>query len=200
VAYAAGYERRHYTLREATLPVLEEGARPVRVLHVSDLHMTPGQTAKQRWVADLARLEPDLVVNTGDNLAHQRAVPAVMSALAPLLDRPGLFVFGSNDYFAPTPKNPARYLLGMVPALVLVSLLLWYPFAIKTHEGWSLGRPETRSHDYYGRFMYWFSAGLSLHRAHHLHPELTWLELRAHVQPAPSEGGRWLPRRRMEVT
>src|SRR5690349_5866473 len=81
VAYAAGYERRHYTLREATLPVLEAGARPVRVLHVSDLHMTPGQTAKQRWVADLARLEPDLVVNTGDNLAHQRAVPAVMSAL-----------------------------------------------------------------------------------------------------------------------
>jgi predicted MPP superfamily phosphohydrolase len=111
VAYAAGYERRRFTLREATLPVLAEGARPVRVLHISDLHMTPGQTDKQRWVADLARLEPDLVVDTGDNLAHQRAVPAVMSALAPLLERPGLFVFGSNDYFAPTPKNPARYLV-----------------------------------------------------------------------------------------
>jgi predicted MPP superfamily phosphohydrolase len=111
VAYAAGIERRHFTLREATLPVLEEGSRPVRVLHISDLHMTPGQTDKQRWVADLARLEPDLVVNTGDNLAHRKAVPAVMSALAPLLDRPGLFVFGSNDYFAPTPKNPARYLV-----------------------------------------------------------------------------------------
>jgi len=110
IAYAAGVERRRWTLREASLPVLAPGSRPVRILHVSDLHMTPGQTSKQRWVADLAALEPDLVVNTGDNLAHPRAVPSVLSALNPLLERPGVFVFGSNDYFGPTPKNPARYL------------------------------------------------------------------------------------------
>ena len=72
--------------------------------------MTPGQRSKQRWVAALAELEPDLVVNTGDNLAHPRAVPAVLAALDPLLSLPGLFVFGSNDYFGPTFKNPARYL------------------------------------------------------------------------------------------
>ena len=111
VAYAAGVERRRWTLREATLPVLAEGARPLRVLHISDLHLTPRQHDKQRWVAELAALEPDLVVNTGDNLAHPRAVPAVVAALGPLLDRPGLFVFGSNDYFGPTAKNPARYLV-----------------------------------------------------------------------------------------
>jgi uncharacterized protein len=111
VAYAAGVERRRWTLREATLPVLAEGARPLRVLHISDLHLTPRQYSKQRWVARLAELEPDLVVNTGDNLAHPRAVPAVVAALGPLLDFPGLFVFGSNDYFGPTPKNPARYLV-----------------------------------------------------------------------------------------
>lgn len=111
VAYAAGIERRHWTLREATLPVLAEGARPLRVLHVSDLHITPGQRSKQRWVAALADLEPDLVVNTGDNLAHPHAVPAALAALGPLLERPGLFVFGSNDYFGPTIKNPARYLV-----------------------------------------------------------------------------------------
>jgi uncharacterized protein len=110
VAYAAGVERRRWTLREQTLPVLAPDARPLRVLHVSDLHLTPRQRSKQRWVAQLAELEPDLVVNTGDNLSHPRAVPAVISALGPLLERPGLFVFGSNDYFGPTPKNPARYL------------------------------------------------------------------------------------------
>jgi len=110
VAYAAGVERLRWTLREATLPVLAPGARPLRVLHVSDLHLTPRQRSKQRWVGQLAALEPDLVVNTGDNLAHPRAVPAVVAALGPLLERPGLFVFGSNDYFGPTPKNPARYL------------------------------------------------------------------------------------------
>ncbi|WP_291416591.1 metallophosphoesterase [Actinophytocola sp.] len=111
VAYAAGIERTHWTLRQATLPVLSEGARPLRVLHISDLHMMPTQRSKQRWVAELADLDPDLVVNTGDNLAHKHAVPSVVRALGPLLDRPGVFVFGSNDYYAPRPKNPARYLI-----------------------------------------------------------------------------------------
>jgi predicted MPP superfamily phosphohydrolase len=111
LAYAVGIERRHWTLRQATVPVLSPGSRPLRVLHISDLHMMPGQKSKQRWVAALDALEPDLVVNTGDNLAHKQAVPAVVRALGPLLDRPGVFVFGSNDYYAPRPKNPARYLL-----------------------------------------------------------------------------------------
>jgi uncharacterized protein len=110
IAYAAVIERRHWTLRTATIPVLTPGARPLRVLHISDLHMLPGQTAKQRWVHGLADLNPDLVVNTGDNLAHRQAVPSVLRAFGPLLDKPGLFIFGSNDYYAPKPKNPARYL------------------------------------------------------------------------------------------
>jgi len=111
LGYAVGIERRHWTLRTAELPVLAPGARPIRVLHVSDLHMMPGQKSKQRWVGALHELEPDLVVNTGDNLAHPQAVPSVLRALGPLLDRPGVFIFGSNDYYAPRPKNPARYLM-----------------------------------------------------------------------------------------
>jgi predicted MPP superfamily phosphohydrolase len=111
LGYSVGIERRHWTLRQATLPVLAEDAPELRVLHVSDLHMTPNQSSKQRWVAALDELEPDLVVNTGDNLAHQQAVPAALRALGPLLERPGVFVFGSNDYYGPKPKNPARYLL-----------------------------------------------------------------------------------------
>ena len=110
IAYSAGIERTHWTLRKATLPVLAPDARPLKVLHISDLHMLPDQRSKQRWVAALDKLEPDLVVNTGDNLAHLHAVPSVLRALEPLLSRPGVFVFGSNDYYAPKPKNPVRYL------------------------------------------------------------------------------------------
>lgn len=109
IGYAALVERTHWTLRTATLPVLPERAAPLRLLHVSDLHMLPDQRSKQRWVAALAQLEPDLVVNTGDNLAHLGAVPGALRALGPLLERPGVFVFGSNDYWAPVPKNPGRY-------------------------------------------------------------------------------------------
>ena len=111
VGYAAGVERRRWTLRQYRLPVLPEGSRQLRVLHLSDLHMTPNQRSKQQWVAGLADLSPDVVVNTGDNLAHPQAVPAVLAALGPLLEFPGVFVFGSNDYFGPRPKNPARYLV-----------------------------------------------------------------------------------------
>jgi predicted MPP superfamily phosphohydrolase len=109
VGYAAGIERNAFVLREATLPVLDPGSPVLRVLHISDLHMMPNQRRKQAWVRALDKLEPDLVVNTGDNLAHRTSVPAVVQSLGPLLDRPGLFVFGSNDYFAPKAKNPLKY-------------------------------------------------------------------------------------------
>jgi hypothetical protein len=32
----------------------------------------------------------------------------VLDALGPLLDVPGVFVLGSNDYYAPTLRNPLR--------------------------------------------------------------------------------------------
>jgi predicted MPP superfamily phosphohydrolase len=111
VAYAAGYEARAYTLRHVEMPVLAAGRRAMKVLHLSDIHLTPGQRKKQRWLRNLCRLEPDLVVNTGDNLAHRDSVPFLLDALGDLLDIPGVFVMGSNDYFAPTARNPARYLL-----------------------------------------------------------------------------------------
>jgi len=112
VAYGAGYEVRSYRLRRVEVPVLAPGEPDLRVLHLSDLHLTPGQTSKRAWVRRLAELNPDLVISTGDHLAHPDAVPPLVDALGPLLDVPGAFVFGSNDYYAPSFKNPARYFEG----------------------------------------------------------------------------------------
>jgi predicted MPP superfamily phosphohydrolase len=97
-AYASLYERTRWTLRRFDVPVLAPGSKPLTILQISDLHMTAGQHSKQQWVAGLAALEPDLVIDTGDNLAGIDAVPTVMKALDPLLDRPGAFVMASNDY------------------------------------------------------------------------------------------------------
>lgn len=110
LAYSVA-ETGRFVLRRVTLPILGDGIPTLRVLHLSDLHMTPGQRRKQEWVRSLAALKPDLVINTGDNLAHLDALPAVLDAFDGLLDRPGAFVLGSNDYFSPTFRNPARYLL-----------------------------------------------------------------------------------------
>jgi len=109
-AYAA-WEARQYTLRRVTVQVLPPGHRSLRVLHLSDLHLTPGQTRKQDWLRGLGALRPDLVINTGDNIAHRESVPVLRESLDGLLDVPGVFVFGSNDYYSPTVRNPMRYLL-----------------------------------------------------------------------------------------
>jgi predicted MPP superfamily phosphohydrolase len=111
LAYASLVERNLFTLRRFDVPVLGADAEPLRILHLSDLHMMPDQRRKQRWVASLAATDPDLVVVTGDNLADPDAVPGALRALQPLLDLPGAFVFGSNDYRGPVWRNPLRYLL-----------------------------------------------------------------------------------------
>jgi predicted MPP superfamily phosphohydrolase len=99
-----------YKVRTATLPLLPKGSKAIKVLHFSDLHLTP---KRKREIADIKSfidLRPDLVISTGDFLAHKDAVGPVINALGDLLDLPGLFVFGSNDYYAPNFKNPFSYL------------------------------------------------------------------------------------------
>jgi predicted MPP superfamily phosphohydrolase len=109
LAYSVA-EAHRYTLRRTEAPVLPAGQPTLRVLHLSDLHLTPRHTGRMAWVSALDALEPDLVVVTGDFLAHPDAVPSVLTALGPLLERPGLFVLGSNDYYAPALVKPWRYL------------------------------------------------------------------------------------------
>ena len=109
-AYASVIERNWFTLRRHEVPVLSPGTAPVRLLHLSDLHLTPGRHRLMSWVRSLDALDPDVVVNTGDSIAHARAVEPFLDSLGPLLDRPGVFVYGSNDLYSPAPKNPLRYL------------------------------------------------------------------------------------------
>src|SRR5262249_48817002 len=109
LAYASLIERNLFTLRRFDVPVLASDAEPLRVLHLSPLRRTPGQHRKQAWAPPPTATDPDLVVTTGDNPPHPDAVPAVLRALGPLLEVPGAFVFGSNDYRGPVLKNPFGY-------------------------------------------------------------------------------------------
>ena len=118
---SAHHQTRNFQLQEYELPLLAPGTlagaggagggkASFDILHLSDLHMIPGQRAKVEFVSSLDALEPDLVINTGDNLSDEAGVPWVLDALDPLLNRPGAFVFGTNDYWAPRPVNPLKYL------------------------------------------------------------------------------------------
>lgn len=111
-AWGSLVERNRFTLRREILPILEPGARSLTVLHLADLHLAPWQRAKQEWVRSLADLEPDLVINTGDNLGHVDAYEALEYTLAPFASAAGVYVNGSNDYVGPSFKNPMRYFTG----------------------------------------------------------------------------------------
>ena len=112
IGYAVVVERNWFVLRRLEIPVLPAGTGPLRVLHISDAHLTPGRKLLMSWIRSLDDLDPHLVVNTGDSIAHRQSVELFLDSLGPLLDRPGAFVLGSNDLFAPEPANPAMYLRG----------------------------------------------------------------------------------------
>ena len=99
-----------FKLREVSLPILPTDSPDLRILHFSDLHLTPTRRTEIRDIQSWSALEPDLVISTGDFLAHKDAVDTVINALGDLLQLPGLYVFGSNDYYEPRFKNPLRYL------------------------------------------------------------------------------------------
>ena len=115
LGYSSLIERKRFTLRHDTIPILRPGARPLTVLHISDLHMAPWQRAKQEWIRSLAIYEPDLIVDTGDNLGHERGIEGIEYALEPFRGIPGVFVHGSNDYHGPVLKNPFTYFTGPSP-------------------------------------------------------------------------------------
>ncbi len=130
-------EPRAFALRRVDLPVLDHGAWPIRVLHLSDLHIVPGQRHKIEWVSALADLRPDLVINTGDTLSHRKAVPTALAAFGDLLDLPGAFVYGNNDFYAPVPKSPHRYFLPKRPVPPRGPSLPWQDLrAGMVERGW----------------------------------------------------------------
>ncbi len=110
VAYGVLIERHWYRLRQETVPALEPGQPPCTVLHLSDFHLLAGDTRRRRFLAELAELPADLVVVTGDILGEPAALDAALESLSRFHPRFGsVAVLGSNDFYAPQPKNYLSY-------------------------------------------------------------------------------------------
>jgi predicted MPP superfamily phosphohydrolase len=112
LAWGVVIEKNLFGVRHEVLPLLPPGSERMRILHLSDIHMAPWQSGKVDWIRSLAELEPDLIVDTGDNIGHREAYAALELALAPFEGTPGVFANGSNDYFGPIAKNPLSYFGG----------------------------------------------------------------------------------------
>nr|WP_269212747.1 metallophosphoesterase [Schaalia sp. lx-100] len=105
-------ERRFPVLRRYDVPVpAYRGIRPFTLLHISDLHMYPGQDFLAHFLEAVAERENvDLVISTGDNFGSAQGLELAFAAHRPFFDLPGAFVLGSNDYFSARRKSWSRYL------------------------------------------------------------------------------------------
>lgn len=109
VAYGILIERRWYRLVRRSIPILPtETERLLTLLHLSDLHLTSRSAKMRRFLARLP--SADLTVVTGDIVGEPDAVEDAVAALHGLRGRvASFFVLGSNDYFAPLPRNYLGY-------------------------------------------------------------------------------------------
>ena len=50
LGYSSVLERNWFALRRFEVPVLPTGTAPLRVLHISDIHLTPGRHRLLSWL------------------------------------------------------------------------------------------------------------------------------------------------------
>src|SRR3954471_23577455 len=104
-------------VRYDEVPVLPRGSGPLRLLHLSDLHLLPRHGRRSRWISGLTHLQPDAIVVTGDLWSSVRSLPLLGATLAALTadGTPGVFVPGNNDYYSPLPPSVIGYFTGGEP-------------------------------------------------------------------------------------
>jgi predicted MPP superfamily phosphohydrolase len=103
-------EAHRYWIRTHRLAVLPPGARPLRILQVSDLHLRLANTRLAAFLSGLSEQTYDMVLATGDLLGEPAAVERCARLLGGLQGRLGrYYVLGSSDYYAPRFKNYLDY-------------------------------------------------------------------------------------------
>ena len=109
VLYGIFIERFRYRVLRHRLDILPAAAaRPLVVLHLSDLHFVRHDPRKSRFLAALPT--PDVTIVTGDFLAEPEAIESAVQGVRPVRGNlASWFVLGSNDYFIPKPLNYLAY-------------------------------------------------------------------------------------------
>ncbi|MCW2715250.1 MAG: metallophosphoesterase [Frankiales bacterium] len=114
-------------LRRVRVPVPLTAGPSLRVLHLSDLHLMPGHRRRAAWVRGLARVQPDLVVSTGDHWSSAASFDLLVSTLSALTadGTPAVLVPGNNDYFTPVLPSARLYRSGRGAVLRRTPDLPW---------------------------------------------------------------------------
>lgn len=105
-------EAKRFRVHEYPISALPEGAEPLRILVVSDLHLRRSNLALRQFLESLSSQTYDVVLATGDFLSGSESIADCLRLLNGLKASLGrYFVLGSSDYFSPTFKNYLEYFL-----------------------------------------------------------------------------------------
>lgn len=84
------------TRTRITSPRLPKGTRPIRIVHLSDLHCDPAPRLEERLPALIAAEKPDLIVFSGDAVNSKEGVPVLKALLTKLSAIAPTFVVRGN--------------------------------------------------------------------------------------------------------
>lgn len=113
--------------------VSRDKARKVRIVQVSDLHLHQYGWREQRVIDELSRINPDLMLLTGDVIDRADSLPALNTFLTAAGDVPKLAVLGNWEHWAEVDlaalgniyeKHAARLLINQTARLDLHGTLV----------------------------------------------------------------------------
>ncbi len=100
VADSVWYEPQALQIEKIAFPTSSTGG-PIRLLQVSDLHLSSFNSYFARVAKQVADLQPDLIVLTGDYLEQERNIRGVLSFLKELKATHGIYaVQGNWEYWS----------------------------------------------------------------------------------------------------
>ena len=100
LAETVWYEPQALQVEHSTIPSALPGGR-IRMVQVSDLHLSSFDNYFKKVVSQVASLEPDLIVLTGDYLEEERNIRGVLKFLKQLHAPHGIYaVQGNWEYWS----------------------------------------------------------------------------------------------------
>ena len=124
-------------IRQVEIPKLPTGSKDIKILHLSDLHLRKKPKRLLNALEKINFNEISFVIVTGDFLSSEKGIEIFFENFESILQIPGFYVFGSNDYFKPIFKNPLSYLFRNSSDSRRGSQLPWHKLDRElTNRGW----------------------------------------------------------------
>lgn len=146
-AYALFIEPLRIEVTHHAIGTPPEGAQPIRIVQLSDLHLRSIGRLEQAVVREVAQLKPDILVLSGDVVDDARSLSVLESFLAMLAPGHKLAVLGNWEHWSGVDLEELRALYSKHGVNLLVNETARYRIADRTLsviglDDFTAGRPD----------------------------------------------------------